>query len=127
MLRKCAFGKLILLVFTFHSLFPPIAQANQKPVSVCNKNLSLEIDSIIDRPEFSKSRWGILVKNLDSGKVIYSRDRDKYFIPASNVKLFTSASALLELGAQFRIKTPIYATGNLPNLTTLQVKGQGDR
>ena len=38
----------------------------------------------------------------------------------------TSASALLELGQEFRIKTPIYATGDLPNLTTLRIKGQGD-
>ncbi len=126
MFKLCAFGKLIFFIFTINFLLPSIAQADEKSVSGCNKNLSLEIDSIIDRPEFSKSRWGILVKNLDSGKVIYSRDRDKYFIPASNVKLFTSASALLELGAEFRIKTPIYATGNLPNLTTLQVKGKGD-
>ncbi|MDJ0651043.1 MAG: D-alanyl-D-alanine carboxypeptidase/D-alanyl-D-alanine-endopeptidase [Xenococcaceae cyanobacterium MO_188.B19] len=126
MFKQCAFGKLIFCIFTINFLLPSIAEADEKPVSVCTQNLSLEIDSIIDRPEFSKSRWGILVKNLDSGKVIYSRDRDKYFIPASNVKLFTSASALLELGTEFRIKTPIYATGNLPNLTTLQVKGKGD-
>ncbi len=116
----------IAILFAINPLIPSIAKANQESASVCPQDLSLEINSIIDRPEFSKSRWGILVQNLDSGKTLYSRDSSKYFVPASTVKLLTSASALLELGEEFRIKTPIYATGELPHLTTLQIKGQGD-
>ncbi len=124
--QKPLFWRLVLLIFAINSFIPPVAKANLESASVCSQDLSLEINSIIDRPEFSKSRWGILVQNLSSGKTLYSRDRDKYFVPASNVKLLTTASALLELGEEFRIKTPIYATGELPNLTTLRIKGQGD-
>ncbi len=126
MVFQFKFWKRILLVFLINYFVPQAVKANAKPISDSCQKLALEIDSIIDRPEFSKSSWGILVKNLNSGKTIYSRDRDKYFIPASNVKLFTSASTLLELGAEFRIKTPIYASGEFPNLDTLQIKGQGD-
>ena len=96
--QKPIFWRLVLLIFAINSFIPPVAKANLESASVCSQDLSLEIDSIIDRPEFSKSRWGILVQNLSSGKTLYSRDRDKYFVPASNVKLLTSASALLELG-----------------------------
>ena len=74
----------------------------------------------------NRSHWGILVKNLDSGAIIYSRNSNKYFVPASNVKLLTTAAALLELGADFRIKTPIYATGKAPILQELRIKGRGD-
>ncbi len=117
----------VLLVVAINSFLPQVVRANPKsPNSLCPQDLSLEINAIIDHPQFNKSRWGILVQNLSSGRTIYSRDHNKYFIPASNAKLLTAASALLELGAEFRIKTPIYATGELPNLTTLHIKGQGD-
>jgi D-alanyl-D-alanine carboxypeptidase/D-alanyl-D-alanine-endopeptidase (penicillin-binding protein 4) len=124
--KRHIFLHIVLFIVTVITLNPQAARANQESVTICPQDLPDAIDSIINRPEFSKSRWGILVQNLQSGKTLYSRDRDKYFVPASNVKLLTSASALLELGEEFRIKTPIYATGELPYLTTLKIEGQGD-
>ena len=53
-------------------------------------------------------------------------DADKYFIPASNTKLLTTAAALLELGEDFQIMTPIYGVGEPPFLNSLVIKGQGD-
>ncbi|MGK7896658.1 MAG: D-alanyl-D-alanine carboxypeptidase/D-alanyl-D-alanine-endopeptidase, partial [Xenococcus sp. (in: cyanobacteria)] len=85
-----------------------------------------EIETIINRPEFQRSRWGILIKDLDSGCTLYSLDAQKYFIPASNAKLLTTAAALLELGADFRVTTPVYTVGDPPFLDSLIIKGQGD-
>ena len=127
MLNRHKLWKLFFLIFAINSCLPQVVRANSETAnSLCPQDLPLEINAIIEHPQFNKSRWGILVQNLSSGTTLYSRDRNKYFIPASNVKLLTTASALLELGAEFRIKTPIYATGELPNLTTLHIKGQGD-
>ena len=93
---------------------------------VCNVSLEAGINQIIDRPEWRRSRWGILIQTLDTEETLYSLNAEKYFIPASNVKLFTTAAALLKLGADYRILTPVYGTGNLPNLDTVRLVGRGD-
>jgi serine-type D-Ala-D-Ala carboxypeptidase/endopeptidase (penicillin-binding protein 4) len=51
--------------------------------------------------------WGLLVADADTGAVLYEKDADHYFAPASNAKLFTTALALATLGPEFRIRTTI--------------------
>ncbi|NJM86975.1 MAG: D-alanyl-D-alanine carboxypeptidase/D-alanyl-D-alanine-endopeptidase [Hydrococcus sp. RU_2_2] len=99
---------------------------NEIDPATCPINLNAAINKIINHPEFKRSRWGILIQNLDSQEILYSLDSQKYFLPASNVKLLTTAAALLKLGAQFRIRTSVYGTGNIPNLATLRIVGKGD-
>ena len=93
---------------------------------VCNLSLEAGINQIVNRPEWRRSRWGILIQTLDTEETLYSLNAEKYFLPASNVKLFTTAATLLRLGADYRILTPVYGTGNLPNLNTLRLVGRGD-
>jgi len=90
--------------------------------SVCPAQLGTSIDTIINRPIFSRARWGILVKNLASTQTLYSHDAQKYFTPASNAKLLTTAAALKQLGANFRIRTSVYQEGG----GVLRVVGRGD-
>lgn len=93
-----------------------------KPTNVCPAQLTSAIETIINRPQFSKSRWGIIIQTLNNNQNLYSRDADKYFIPASNLKLLTTAAALRQLGANFRFRTSIYGTdGGL-----LRLVGRGD-
>jgi D-alanyl-D-alanine carboxypeptidase/D-alanyl-D-alanine-endopeptidase (penicillin-binding protein 4) len=67
-------------------------------------------------------RWGTLVKPLSSPQTLYSRQADKYFIPGSNAKLFTTAAALQKLGVNFRISTSIYQDSE----GVLRIVGRGD-
>ncbi|MEH2207669.1 MAG: D-alanyl-D-alanine carboxypeptidase/D-alanyl-D-alanine-endopeptidase [Nostoc sp.] len=90
--------------------------------SICSSQLGTAIDAVINRPLFSRGRWGILIQPLSTGTTLYSRDAQKYFTPASNLKLLTTAAALQELGANFRIRTSIYQNGN----GILRVVGRGD-
>jgi D-alanyl-D-alanine carboxypeptidase/D-alanyl-D-alanine-endopeptidase (penicillin-binding protein 4) len=90
--------------------------------SICSSQLGTAIDAVINRPLFSRGRWGILIQPLSTGPTLYSRDAQKYFTPASNLKLLTTAAALQELGANFRIRTSIYQNGN----GILRVVGRGD-
>jgi D-alanyl-D-alanine carboxypeptidase/D-alanyl-D-alanine-endopeptidase (penicillin-binding protein 4) len=92
---------------------------------ICTQDLSAAIENIVNRPQFARSRWGIEVQTL-SGESLYSLNGDKFFTPASSAKLLVSAAALLELGADYRIKTSIYTVGNAPRLKSLRLKGQGD-
>jgi D-alanyl-D-alanine carboxypeptidase/D-alanyl-D-alanine-endopeptidase (penicillin-binding protein 4) len=48
--------------------------------------------------------------SLDSGEVVYERNSESYFMPASNMKSFTVAAALDKLGPNFQFVTTFYAT-----------------
>ncbi|MBA3537712.1 MAG: D-alanyl-D-alanine carboxypeptidase/D-alanyl-D-alanine-endopeptidase [Tatlockia sp.] len=52
---------------------------------------------------------GILVKDAKTGKVLYKKDADRYFMPASNLKLFTAFAALQSLGPDFKFNTQLFA------------------
>ncbi|MEC4986654.1 MAG: D-alanyl-D-alanine carboxypeptidase/D-alanyl-D-alanine-endopeptidase [Oscillatoria sp. PMC 1068.18] len=93
---------------------------------ICPRDLGTEIEAIINRPEWKRSRWGILIQSQTGSRVLYALNAQNYFIPASNVKLLTTAAALRYLGADFRIRTSVSATGTIPNLTTLRLVGKGD-
>lgn len=56
--------------------------------------LSTKIDSIIHQPTFADADWGVVVSPLNGEEWLYSYHPDQYFIPASNVKLLTTAAAL---------------------------------
>ena len=103
---------------------PPAVAAQTPAVAgdICPAELGAQVDAIVNRPEFSRSRWGILIQPLSSTATLYSRDAQKYFIPASNAKLLTTAAALQKLGADFRIKTSVYSGEN----GSLYVAGRGD-
>ncbi|MEG5027970.1 D-alanyl-D-alanine carboxypeptidase/D-alanyl-D-alanine-endopeptidase [Microcoleus sp. AT8-B1] len=98
------------------------AQTQAVAGDICPGDLGAQVDAIANRPEFSRSRWGILIQPLSSTTTLYSRDAQKYFIPASNAKLLTTAAALQKLGADFRIKTSVYSGEN----GSLYVAGRGD-
>jgi len=118
-------GYIILYILSIFFLGLLSPNARSQSTSLCNQDLD-SIEPIINRPEFARSRWGILIQDLESGCTLYSLDAEKYFIPASNAKLLTTAAALLELGADFQITTPIYTVGEPPFLESLIIQGQGD-
>jgi D-alanyl-D-alanine carboxypeptidase/D-alanyl-D-alanine-endopeptidase (penicillin-binding protein 4) len=93
---------------------------------ICPSQLSERIEAIATRPEFRRSRWGVLVQTLDGVETLYARDAQNYFTPASNVKLFTTAAALTALGPQFRIRTSVYQDGANADGVILRVVGRGD-
>jgi D-alanyl-D-alanine carboxypeptidase/D-alanyl-D-alanine-endopeptidase (penicillin-binding protein 4) len=53
--------------------------------------------------------WGIQIVELASGKTLYELNPDRFFVPASNTKLFTTAVALTRLGPDFRFQTRVVA------------------
>jgi D-alanyl-D-alanine carboxypeptidase/D-alanyl-D-alanine-endopeptidase (penicillin-binding protein 4) len=77
-----------------------------------------------------KGYWGVLVTDADTGEILYALNPERYFTPASNVKLFTTAMALATLGPDFRIHTTIETTGALDRTGRLTgdvvLVGRGD-
>jgi D-alanyl-D-alanine carboxypeptidase/D-alanyl-D-alanine-endopeptidase (penicillin-binding protein 4) len=60
-----------------------------------------------------KGAWGVLVTDAATGEVLYARNADGYFMPASNAKLFTTALALATLGPDYRVRTTVASSGML--------------
>ena len=57
----------------------------------------------------ARSNIGIHVIDLKTGKPLYARNENRFFLPASNMKLFTTALALLKLGPDYRFETRVIA------------------
>jgi D-alanyl-D-alanine carboxypeptidase/D-alanyl-D-alanine-endopeptidase (penicillin-binding protein 4) len=94
--------------------------------------LARQIDQAIDEGGLTKARWGIFVMSLKDGRVLYSRDGDRLFTPASNMKIYTTAAALDLLGADYRWHTSVYANkqigagGTIEGDLTLYGRGSPD-
>ncbi len=86
---------------------------------LAEKGLSQGILKIITDPLYKNSYWGILVKDLESGEVIYQLNMDKLFVPASTTKLFTLSAGLDTFGPDYRFQTPIYGIGKVDSEGTL--------
>ncbi len=121
----------VFLLLFFNAQFMPVLAAEnryekqQSSKSICPAQLGAAIEAVINRPQFRRARWGILIEPLSSNptnRALYSREAQGYFIPASNVKLLTTAAALRQLSSEFRIRTSIYETG----AGVLRVVGRGD-
>jgi D-alanyl-D-alanine carboxypeptidase/D-alanyl-D-alanine-endopeptidase (penicillin-binding protein 4) len=68
-------------------------------------DLSQAIDALMQASPAARASVGIQVVNLKTGNALYSRNADRLFLPASNMKLFTSALALERLGPDYRMTT----------------------
>src|SRR5207249_8765021 len=62
-------------------------------------------------PEFAHANFGIEFYSLDTGKILYSLNADKLFVPASTTKILTEGTLLAKLGANYRFYTRVYRTG----------------
>lgn len=89
-----------------------------------------ELNLIFNDPNFSQANWGVAIQSLTNGQYIYLKDADKNFMPASNMKLFTTAAALVKLSPEFTYCTSLYRTGEISPDGVLKgdvvVRGSGD-
>jgi len=73
------------------------------------KKFGARVESILSGEQTAKGEWGILIVDEKSGKVLFDQNADRYFVPASNMKLFTTAFALATLGPEYRFRTTLEA------------------
>jgi D-alanyl-D-alanine carboxypeptidase/D-alanyl-D-alanine-endopeptidase (penicillin-binding protein 4) len=78
-----------------------------------DEELTARIDAIVNQPEYTHSRWGILVVDAKSGQTVFARNPDMLCAPASVTKLYTCAAALVAFGPDHRFTTPVYRRGEI--------------
>jgi len=87
---------------------PNMAAESETPTLV---KFRQEMETIFADPSFANAHWGVAIQSLKTGEYFYLRNEDKEFMPASNMKLYTTANALYKLGPDFRFVTRVYTNG----------------
>jgi len=72
--------------------------------------LAQKIAEVLADPAVARAHWGIEVTAMD-GSPIYSMNEGQLFQPASNTKMFTTATALAVLGANATFETKVVVRG----------------
>lgn len=92
-------------------------------------SLHKAIAALLSRPEVSQAHWGISVAGVD-GTSIYTRNDARFFTPASNAKLMTTAAAFALLPKGLTFTTRAVTTGRLDRSGVLHgdiaILGSGD-
>lgn len=92
-------------------------------------DLHESIEQKFNDAAFAHAHWGVLIESLETGKVLYERNADRMFMPASNQKIPTAASGLISLGPDFVYETDLYYSGEIVDSILkgdLIIKGSGD-
>ncbi|WP_295233724.1 D-alanyl-D-alanine carboxypeptidase/D-alanyl-D-alanine-endopeptidase [Sediminibacterium sp.] len=76
--------------------------------------------TILEKPELIPAHVGISLFDSKTGKFLYNYQSDKYFIPASNTKIFTCYAAMKNLGDS------IVAFEYLPDEENIALRFTGD-
>lgn len=72
---------------------------------------------------------GFSARSLSDDKELYAIDQEKFFVPASITKLFTSAVSLVLLGPEFRFETGLYTDSPAKDgviIGNIFIRGSGD-
>lgn len=92
--------------------------------------LTERLDQILDsHPTAKRTTVTLKVVDLASGETLYDRGGDRLQVPASNLKIYTSACALDAFGADHRFKTIVRADGTIADGVlrgNLRLIGGGD-
>ncbi|MCC6336814.1 MAG: D-alanyl-D-alanine carboxypeptidase/D-alanyl-D-alanine-endopeptidase [Myxococcales bacterium] len=90
--------------------------------------LKAAMQSVIEQSPLGTARVTVQVKSLDDGTVVFARDENELLNPASNVKLFTAAAALTQLGTEYRFETEFLTPTEFKEgkAKILYIRGKGD-
>src|SRR5947209_3486056 len=97
----------------------PSSSTKEAAQALSDPALSSAINEVIQQGDAAQARWGVFVMSLNDSRVLCSRDGERLFTPASNMKIFTTAVALDLLGEDFRWRTSVYAEKQVDPAGTL--------
>ncbi len=98
-------------------------------MALAQQNFQTMLDQLLSQPEYIQATVGICITDVETGKPFFQYNPEKFMIPASTLKIITSATALETLGKDYRFKTRLGYSGTVHNqaLTgNLVLVGGGD-
>jgi D-alanyl-D-alanine carboxypeptidase/D-alanyl-D-alanine-endopeptidase (penicillin-binding protein 4) len=114
--------KRLFVAVTFGVSLISIASADLPTVADYAKaGLAERINGIINQHSQKKTKFSICIAEANTGQIVYKYNETKPMLPASNMKIITTAAALKYLGPDYQYKTQIGLCGD-----TLVVVGSGD-
>lgn len=105
-----ALGLLIALAGGILTL--PAKAQETKPASATQR-FAARAESLLATSPVNKGEWGLLIVDAASGEVLYEKSSVSYFVPASNMKLLTTALALDKLGLNYHFRTTLETDGTI--------------
>ena len=108
--------------------------ANGVPVEVSSAQtlteLRTRIEQIVRQPALEAGFFAVKIVSLDTGTVIFEQDSRKLVRPASNMKIYTVATAFDKLTPDYRFITSVYAKEKLDDEGKVKgdliIYGRGD-
>ena len=91
-------------------------------------SLQRRLDARLDAPPFNRQLWGVALVD-EKGTLLYGRNADRLFVPASNTKIVVSAVAAALFPPDFTVRTSVYGSGPVVNGVLqgdLVLYGRGD-
>ena len=73
----------------------------------------IRVDQALAQTHAEKAYWGIIIIDAQTGDTLYELNSGRYFVPASNTKVFTTALAVATFGPEYRFRTTIETPGTL--------------
>ncbi len=84
-------------------------------------SLASQLASLMNRPPHAQALGSACVIDLKTGATVFEHNADAALVPASNMKVFAMAAALIELGTDFQFQTYLATDGR-----NLLLIGDGD-
>lgn len=112
--RKAAFQFAFLVAFTCAS------------IQFTHAQLDISALRVIRTANLGKTKIGMYAVDLDSGYELLRHNADTPMMPASNMKLITTAASLHTLGKDFAFETKLFHLSGNADGATLLVQGDGD-
>ncbi|HYZ83939.1 MAG TPA: D-alanyl-D-alanine carboxypeptidase/D-alanyl-D-alanine-endopeptidase [Bryobacteraceae bacterium] len=91
---------------------PPAKRVTNRPTTK-QPSLKAVLDAVLSSQAASSAFYGVHVVDLDTGADVYKTNESRFFVPASNTKLYSSAFALGTLGLEHQFKTEVRSTATL--------------
>ena len=120
---------LVLTSVVFSLWLTQSAGLAKKAVPRAPRALGPHISYILRQSAAQRGFWGVEVVRLRDGRVLFKQNENHLFMPASNMKLFTTAAALEKMGPEFIFRTTV-ETDAAPDargrVNDLVLVGRGD-
>jgi D-alanyl-D-alanine carboxypeptidase/D-alanyl-D-alanine-endopeptidase (penicillin-binding protein 4) len=120
----------VLMLGIFLMIMFPLSEAAQKSSSPGEAREAIKdrCEKILSSKSLKGAKVSVKIVSLKDGKIIYEKNADRPLIPASNMKIITSAAALHLLKPEYTFKTSFFHDGKIEKgilKGNLYIKGYG--